>query len=92
MEPQVWASEPGASKGRPRAPATRGGGASSSWIGLVLANQPLSSMHLKHTKPLLDPCGVLSVAVGAHTGWGLKTKSGTTKWKGGDKPKYKILL
>lgn len=41
------------------------------------------SMRLKHTKPLLDPCSVLSVAVGAHTGWGLKTKSGTTKWRGG---------
>lgn len=53
-------------------------------MGRFGANQPLSSMHLKHSKPLLDPCGALSVAVGAHTGWGLKT-SETTKWKGGKK-------
>lgn len=48
------------------------------------------SLRLKHTKPLLDPCGVLSVAVEAHTGWGLKTKSGTTKWKGGARKRNKI--
>lgn len=90
MGPQVWASEPRASKGRP--PRT-----CHPWWGCQLelgrfgACKPaFVSLRLKHTKPLLDPCGVLSVAVEAHTGWGLKTKSGTTKWKGGERKRNKI--
>lgn len=97
MGPQIWTSEPGAIKGAPPPHLPPVVGGCQLEFGRFGACKPaFVSLRLKHTKPLLDPCGVLSVAVEAHTGWGFENKKRDHQMEGGvereKETKYKILL